>query len=105
MTTFWPFRSCLATIDARRPRRWPLPSMTTCVGNRQRAALSNESLLSKANRPPDIPLETVRVATASSPISGVRPPQSRPRGSREGKLTTGSKLDIVQTVQRTMRLE
>jgi hypothetical protein len=30
-TTFWPFRSCLATVEARRPRRWPLPSTTTCV--------------------------------------------------------------------------
>lgn len=28
-TTFWPFRSCLATVEARRPRRWPLPSTTT----------------------------------------------------------------------------
>jgi hypothetical protein len=30
-TTFWPFRSCLATVEARRPRRWPLPSTTTYV--------------------------------------------------------------------------
>lgn len=29
-TTFWPLRSCLATMEARRPRRWPLPSTTTC---------------------------------------------------------------------------
>lgn len=29
-TTFWPERSCLATMEARRPRRWPLPSTTTC---------------------------------------------------------------------------
>ena len=97
MTTFWPFRSCLATIDARRPRRWPLPSMTTCVGNRQRAALSNECLLSKANRPPDIPLETVRVATASSPISSVRPPQVAPSRfqGREthNRLETGHRSD------------
>jgi hypothetical protein len=28
-TTFWPLRICLATIEARRPRRWPLPSMVT----------------------------------------------------------------------------
>jgi hypothetical protein len=28
-TTFWPFNSCLATMLARRPRRWPLPSMMT----------------------------------------------------------------------------
>lgn len=27
-TIFWPFRSCFATVLARRPRRWPLPSMT-----------------------------------------------------------------------------
>ena len=30
-TTFWPFRSCFATVEARRPRRWPLPSTTTCI--------------------------------------------------------------------------
>ena len=29
-TIFWPLRSCLATVLARRPRRWPLPSTTTC---------------------------------------------------------------------------
>lgn len=29
-TIFWPLRSCLATVEARRPRRWPLPSMTIC---------------------------------------------------------------------------
>jgi hypothetical protein len=34
-TTFWPFRSCLATVEARRPRRWPLPSTTTCVNIHQ----------------------------------------------------------------------
>lgn len=28
-TIFCPFSSCLATVLARRPRRWPLPSMTT----------------------------------------------------------------------------
>ena len=31
-TIFWPFSSCLATVDARRPRRWPLPSTTTSYG-------------------------------------------------------------------------
>lgn len=33
-TTFWPFRSCLATVEARRPRRWPFPSTTTCENQR-----------------------------------------------------------------------
>lgn len=28
-TIFWPLSSCLATVLARRPRRCPLPSMTT----------------------------------------------------------------------------
>jgi hypothetical protein len=28
-TTFWPLRSCFATILARRPSKCPLPSMTT----------------------------------------------------------------------------
>ena len=33
-TTFCPFRICLATMEARRPRRWPFPSMTTtCITN------------------------------------------------------------------------
>lgn len=27
-TIFWPLRSCLATVLARRPSKWPLPSMT-----------------------------------------------------------------------------
>ena len=31
-TIFWPFNSCLATMLAKRPRRWPLPSMTICSG-------------------------------------------------------------------------
>lgn len=29
-TIFWPFRSCLATVLARRPSKCPLPSMTIC---------------------------------------------------------------------------
>ena len=29
ITTFCPLSSCLATIDARRPNRWPFPSITT----------------------------------------------------------------------------
>ena len=29
ITIFFPCSSCLATIEARRPRRWPLPSTTT----------------------------------------------------------------------------
>lgn len=29
-TICWPLRSCLATMLARRPSRWPLPSITTC---------------------------------------------------------------------------
>ena len=29
-TIFWPLSSCLATMLASRPRRWPLPSMTIC---------------------------------------------------------------------------
>jgi hypothetical protein len=28
-TTFWPLRSCFATVLARRPSRWPLPSIVT----------------------------------------------------------------------------
>lgn len=38
-TTFWPLRSCLATTEARRPRRWPLPSTTTCNNAKQLAVL------------------------------------------------------------------
>lgn len=34
-TIFWPLSSCLATMLARRPRRWPLPSMTTCGRQKQ----------------------------------------------------------------------
>lgn len=30
-TTFWPLRSCLATMLAKRPRRCPLPSIMTCA--------------------------------------------------------------------------
>ena len=52
-TTFWPLRSCLATIEARRPRRWPLPSTTTCekgiVSKRPRSN-SNSMLWAIANR-------------------------------------------------------
>ena len=33
-TIFWPSRSCLATVEARRPRRWPLPSMVICFESR-----------------------------------------------------------------------
>lgn len=33
-TIFWPLRSCLATMLARRPSRWPLPSITTCLAFR-----------------------------------------------------------------------
>lgn len=32
-TIFWPLRSCLATVLARRPRRCPLPSMMVCENN------------------------------------------------------------------------
>lgn len=32
-TIFWPLRSCLATVLARRPRRCPLPSMMICENN------------------------------------------------------------------------
>ena len=43
-TIFWPFRSCLATMLARRPRRWPLPSMTTCVSQSgQRSSLPSST--------------------------------------------------------------
>lgn len=30
-TIFWPLSSCFATVLARRPRRWPLPSMTIYI--------------------------------------------------------------------------
>lgn len=30
-TIFWPFSSCFATVLAKRPKRCPLPSITTCM--------------------------------------------------------------------------
>lgn len=39
-TIFWPFNSCLATVDARRPRRWPLPSTTTWRGRQYTVVLA-----------------------------------------------------------------
>ena len=30
-TIFWPLRICFEIIEASRPRRWPLPSMTMGV--------------------------------------------------------------------------
>lgn len=41
-TTFWPLRSCLATIEARRPRRWPLPSMMTGAAEKVAIWLARE---------------------------------------------------------------
>ena len=35
-TTCWPWRTCFATMDARRPRRCPRPSMTTTCQSRRR---------------------------------------------------------------------
>mmetsp|Transcript_83650 Transcript_83650/g.236101 ORF Transcript_83650/g.236101 Transcript_83650/m.236101 type:complete len:210 (-) Transcript_83650:1701-2330(-) len=32
-TTFWPARSSLATVEARRPRMWPEPSITISFSN------------------------------------------------------------------------
>ena len=41
-TIFWPLRICLATIDASRPRRWPLPSMTMGVEEKVAMSLSSK---------------------------------------------------------------
>ena len=59
-TTFWPFRSCLATVEARRPRRWPLPSTTTCVYPSAIAVLRHFPYI----------LQVVRALRRSSSLSG-----------------------------------
>jgi hypothetical protein len=44
-TIFWPLSSCLATVLARRPRRCPLPSMTTCKAFKSAILISNCTIL------------------------------------------------------------
>ena len=38
-TIFWPERICFEMIEASRPRRWPLPSMT--IGLEENVAIGN----------------------------------------------------------------
>lgn len=38
-TIFWPLRICLEIMDASRPRRWPLPSMT--IGVEENVAMAD----------------------------------------------------------------
>lgn len=65
MTIFFPWRSCFATIEARRPRRWPFPSTTTTSAistiyllSGVIAALSDESY-----RKPPVPIFMFYVLT------------------------------------------
>jgi hypothetical protein len=37
-TIFWPLRTCLEIMEARRPSKWPLPSMT--MGVEEKVAIS-----------------------------------------------------------------
>ena len=51
-TIFWPERICFEMIEASRPRRWPLPSMTigleenVAIGNLEEAEVSEGSIKS-----------------------------------------------------------
>ena len=78
-TTFWPFRSCLATVEARRPRRWPLPSTTTCVYPSAIAVLHHFHRVSS---------RSCAGARKGISVSGMR--------------TTGSKVDILLRLVRVV---
>jgi hypothetical protein len=39
-TIFWPLRICLEMMEARRPSKWPLPSMT--MGVEEKVAMSEK---------------------------------------------------------------
>ena len=45
MTTFWPLRMSLATMEARRPIMWPLPSITTALGVKPGILLKDSKMI------------------------------------------------------------
>ena len=49
-TIFWPERICLEMIEANRPRRWPLPSMT--MGVEEKVAICRDLRVLKVQFPP-----------------------------------------------------
>lgn len=62
--TFWPQSSSFATTDARRPRRWPRPSMTTGASNMMAVTLALGSrvwsFLPTTNHPHNRPRSSAR---------------------------------------------
>lgn len=47
-TIFWPLRICFEIMEARRPRRWPLPSMT--MGVEEKVAMASLGLYFRTER-------------------------------------------------------
>ena len=71
-TIFWPLSSCLATILARRPRRCPLPSITTYF--------RNTILVSEICDGGRLSIETIQLGRVDS---------------KRVRRTTGSNVDIL----------
>ena len=65
-TTCWPWSSCFATMDARRPRRCPRPSMTTTCQSRRRGDEGERTFaMARKNRGKPVPRGRDRDARAA----------------------------------------
>lgn len=75
-TIFWPLRSCFATVLARRPSKWPLPSITTYFCDQSKALQPSAAQIERTTGSKDDMLsETILSMSKYEPRSCCRPPK------------------------------